>query len=831
MKKCTIQDCHACKHGFNIVETVRGKRVYKREECLYNTNDILIGKNINSPAWIHSYKYNIDCWMSARDFSLVNKDKENITFINTLQKLTLKENTTLNKNTHNQTPVPTLEAGDLKNREWIAVSTACYEITGNTRVLDENVIIPDFTRDSFNNVLFLDTESDPVTKKPDCLQWVFNDRFGIIEDFNDSSYTEIQKLWSKADAVIMYNSPYDLGVLSIMYGKNKYKWKVMKHGPLKGDKSATWDMILFGNRYNVRKIAFTRNIIKPLNRTFRELDFNTLPDLTKQRRKTIHKHSTPVIDLLKLWSILVDDKGISLKALIKKELHRKPIPYSPEAAKSEAYRLQDVFCLRELLEVFFNRVTDLEGLENYTWDDWGFIKTPATFTKNSYREAYPDLPKWKKCNDEIDKHYRLSRALENAFHGGITVSFFRGTLDNTGWIDIKGAYSKAIQVLNTDSFLKYEWRKLNVSALPGLFNLKSNILFKARVNFVMQTVDKSLKIFRLKTPVLMDVWSDDLKTCKNLYPDFKYTIIEAYEAIPLNEVKESLAAIWDKAKQEEGRLNGKTSRYRFHKFRSNTSYGIKAQRQPFQTVHTNMVIAGMITAKAHFVLTTIIRTLEDLGFENLYNDTDSSCFLQGKVFSKEDMNNVLDVVNKQIFPFEVDSEGINKTSYILSLKRYVSERGTGDSKIRLHGKGRYNITENDIYKYVVDEVVPDKPLMVTQLAANTKIGMGMIIKLFPYIKPYMHPFMFCKNIPVEPDKQTMAGFMREWYSHIDSKTSFQKGRAREAHFKREFHTFKNIHKALRYFRAFTVSKKKMDYNNLDYRSWDEEILQDFGFGG
>ena len=674
-----------------------------------------------------------------------------------------------------------------------------------------------------SNVLFLDTESNPVTKQPECLQWLIGDKHGIIEIFDKQSYYKIRELWSGADAVVMFNAPYDMGVLSIMYSKNSYKWKITQHGKIKTEKTAAWDMNLFGNRYSVRKISFFRNMIKPVRRTFREYD-ETI-DLRKQRRTTSRRASTPVVDLLKLWAILIDDgsgkgnTGISLKALIKKVLHQEPILYSPETAKSEAYRLQDVFRLRELTDKFFELTSDLSGLSDYTWDNWGYIKTPATFTKLAYRETYEHLADWKKDNDDYVKRYNLGAPLENAFHGGITLSFYRGKLGNTGWVDISGAYSKAIQVLNTDSYLKFRTKRLNIENLK----LKSNILLRARVNFVFKTVDKSLKIFKLRKPTIVWIWSDDIKASKNLYRGFRYQVLEAYEFIPQVDVNESLPTEWDRAKGEEKRLYGKTTRYYFHKFRSNTGYGITAQRNPFQTVHTNMVIAGMITAKVHSILTLIIKLLEDLGYKNLYNDTDSSCFDQGKKFTEEEISYIIDYINERIKPFRVEHEGFNKTTHILSLKRYISERGEGKNKIRLHGKGRYNIKEQDIYDYVVNNKVPEKPLMVTQLAANTKIGMGMIIKLFDVVKPYKHPFMFEKNIMVDPRKKTMHQFMHEWYHHIDTKTSFKKT---DGSFERTFHIFKNIHKALRYFRAFIIPKRQ-EYSNMDYRDWDMEIFEDF----
>ena len=614
----------------------------------------------------------------------------------------------------------------------------------------------------------------------------------------------------------MFNAPYDMGVLSIMYSKNSYKWVVKQHGPVKTEKTSNWVMNLFGNRYNVRKISFFRNMIQPMNRTFKEYD--TL-DLLKQRRSKSKYPSTPIIDLLKLWSILVNDKDISLKALIKKELGLKPIPYTPENALTNAYRLQDVFRLRDITEKFFIHISDLDGLQSYTWDDWCYIKTPATFTKIAYKETYPDLADWKKNNQEWIELYNIKSGLENAFHGGITLSFYRGKLTNTAWVDISGAYSKAIQTLNTDSYLKFSVDKLDIDNV----NLASNVLLKAKVNFMFKTIDKSLKIFKLKKPTLTWIWSDDIKASYNLYKNFKYEIVEAYRFNPLVDVKQSLPTEWDKSKKLEKKLHGKTTRYQYFKFRSNTGYGITAQRKPFETIHTNMVIAGMITAMVHNVLTSIIRILRGMGYKNVYNDTDSSCFAQDRKFTSKDMEKVINKINFEISPFQVDSEGYNKDTYVLSLKRYISERGTADDKIRLHGKGRYNIKEQDIYDYVINHKVPDKKLMVTQLAANTKIGMGMLIKLFDYIKPYKHPFMFEKNIPVNPDKKTMGSFMHDWYYHIDTKTSFIKDKT---DFYRSFHLFKNIHKALKYFRAFIIPKRT-EYTRMDYRDWDQEIIEDF----
>lgn len=59
-----------------------------------------------------------------------------------------------------------------------------------------------------SNVLFIDTESDPVTKQPECLQWLLGDNHGIIEDFTSTSYELVKKMWGECEAVLFFNAPY-----------------------------------------------------------------------------------------------------------------------------------------------------------------------------------------------------------------------------------------------------------------------------------------------------------------------------------------------------------------------------------------------------------------------------------------------------------------------------------------------------------------------------------------------------------------------------------------------------------------------------------------------
>ena len=90
--------------------------------------------------------------------------------------------------------------------------------------------------------------------------------------------------------------------------------------------------------------------------------------------------------MLKLWSILIEGNDIGLKSLIKRHLGKEAIPWSEENARLEAYRYQDVDELKELMFVFLDKVSNVEGLENYTANEWGYIKTAATFTKLYYRK-------------------------------------------------------------------------------------------------------------------------------------------------------------------------------------------------------------------------------------------------------------------------------------------------------------------------------------------------------------------------------------------------------------------------------------------------------------
>ena len=93
-------------------------------------------------------------------------------------------------------------------------------------------------------LLFIDTESDPKTKEPLCIQTGWNNHFETIKDFTHEE--RLSCLWNDAEAVILYNAPYDMGVISSVY-ENSYVWD-----------GTFWKMNIFGGKYKVRKDTRTQ---------------------------------------------------------------------------------------------------------------------------------------------------------------------------------------------------------------------------------------------------------------------------------------------------------------------------------------------------------------------------------------------------------------------------------------------------------------------------------------------------------------------------------------------------------------------------------------------
>lgn len=670
---------------------------------------------------------------------------------------------------------------------------------------------------NLSNVLYIDTESDPKTHKPECIQLRYKGKNTIITEFNPYYEDLIKTYWNEATAVIFFNAPYDMGVLSMLFS-NSYFWD-------EGDdtKTAFWKFNLFGNLYKVRRIGGHRNLIKGYNRE---------QTLKEKKRKQKGIKSTPVIDMLKLWSILIegddltDSKGIplskSLKSILKRYNYEKDvITYDKEAAKTEEYRVQDVEGLEFITKIFFDKVENVLDLNTLSWNDWADIKSPATFTKRAYAKKYP-LKDWKKVNDiTISNHEGLERALEQAYKGGITLSMHRGKIENTAWVDIKSAYANTIKHFNTDRFLVFDV----VEHKGDQWDYKkTNCLLQVKHNFCIESIDKSLKMFYLEEPAIRYVWYDDIQASINFCKNYKYEVISGYEFIPLNENCISLVEEWVKAKEEAGLKKKNLTLYQYYKFLSNTSYGIKAQRSPFVTIHTNMVIAGMITANVHRILSTINKTIEDYGYTPKYNDTDSCCFAQNKHFVKEDMESLITEINRRINPYMVEGEGYNKTTTFLSLKRYLSEGGEDKDKVRLHGKGRYNVYSEDMRNFIKERKLPEKELCITQMAGNTKRTLAQIVKLYPYLEEYKAPFCFVTNVQTD---RSMEDFFNNWFCHVDTKTTIPEGEINEyEEFSREFIKFKDIMDAYIYFTSYFEETPEDDFNE-SFRAWDSELQEDF----
>jgi hypothetical protein len=586
-----------------------------------------------------------------------------------------------------------------------------------------------------------------------------------------------------------FNAPYDLGVLSACFpGRNSYKWVKQTGG-------GYWDMVLFGHHYKVRRIGGHRNLIKP----FKALQTEEGVDFDKKKYRP---DSTPVIDLLKLWSILVDDgrKGsISLKNLIKTQLHSEPIPYSPENAKTLPYQLQDVDRLEELWNVFLSKTSSIEDVKGYNYADWCNIKTPATFVKLSYEKAYPDLKTIQKDNFISDDEFRLKYPLEEAYHGGITIALHRGNLPKTAWFDIHGAYAHAIEFLNTDRWLSYHWKEIGASS-PDIEDLWTPVLCEVESTAIMTSVNKSLKIFKLKTPKKSYMWNFDIHALRLIFPDALISVRKAWEPVPHNDIEVSLPAKWSRLKEAEQAAHGKTTLREYYKFMSNTSYGIKAQRNPYITKHTNMVIAGMITAKAHFVLLSMVAVAQSFGYRWVYSDTDSICVSYSGAFDTR----LEAAINKVISPFSAECEGYDMKTRILSLKRYVSEDGLNidgtkaGNKVKLHGKGRYKINQQTIYDGVMNGKMSNKPLILSQLSANTEISMKQLVNACPFVRKYVHPFAFHTNIPSD---RSYREWFHSWLTHIDTKTSFLEGGDMNDEFKREFWEFETYYEAVMFWGA------------------------------
>lgn len=634
-------------------------------------------------------------------------------------------------------------------------------------------------------LLFVDTESNPLTKEPEAIQLKWGKYIEIIKNFNHLE--RLEALWENCDAVIMFNAPYDLGVLSSLKGKvPEYK-------------KEAWDMEIAGFKYRVKKLNVHSNLIKPV--------------LNKSKR-----YGPPVIDLLKLWSILIDDKNISLKSLIRKELGREAIPYTEENAKTRAYQEQDVVCLEELWYRFLDKVSTIPTVVGYTYNDWGRINTGASFAKNAYEERYPNLTEWKNKNEAEDKNWGLDAALEEAYNGGITCAMFHGTCDDTAWYDIHGAYAHVIQNENMDQYKLYAWENAD-------YEEKRPLLCYCKTNKVFTKINKSLKIFGVENPAYRYIWNYDIQAMNCLFPDAHIDVLQAFYPHPLNVVEYSLPTQWSKLKEEEEKLHGKTTLREYYKLLSNSSYGITAQRTPYKCKHTNMVVAGIITSRAHLILCQMIETARSYGCDWLYSDTDSICVdLHGC-----DPKILEDALNERIATYQ-PSETIDPyscgcefigTTKVLSLKRYIATKGCdleGEAvhdKVRLHGKSIYSIDEMDMRSMLMGKEIY-APLRISQVTANTPRTLTRCLNINPKIT-HPHPFMFEKGIETDKTKQD---FFNKWREHIDTKTTTPPNATINDEFKRDFRVFRTYKHAVNFFNGRAVEVE--DIFDLEYRQWDKE---------
>lgn len=622
------------------------------------------------------------------------------------------------------------------------------------------------------NLLFVDVETHEDTLQVLSIQWRYRGEHGIITEFDDETYAVLKSLWDQASAVVAWNALFDMGALSVAYSQNQFD-ATKKPEPKPGQKSPgqKWLLTLFGHYYHVKKVGGHHNIIKHYNRV----------DEKTEEGKGVP--STPVIDLLKLWAILIDSKGLSLSAVSQRHLNRELIPYSAEAALTDAYRYQDVDVLDELVDVFLEKVAAIEDLKYYDCAMWSRIVSPATFVKFRYEAEFPELAnhKIRQSNDRNDRRYNLTRALEDAYFGGITISLYRGYLDNASWFDIKGAYSKSIQVLNTDQYLAYDWKAAPAKECAA-YDRDRPALCQVTSDVVMTSINRSLKIYQVKVPRTLWYWNFDIQAIRLLFPDCTMEIHKAYHPIPLTPCEVSIPATWDRMKDEEERLHGKTTLRNYYKLLSNTSYGIKAQREPGVTIHTNLCIAGMITARSHLALIEMVDECRRHGLVWRYSDTDSVC-VTGEYFA-----GLENAINERIAPFVAECEGYNERVLILSLKRYIRNPDTDNPEVRVHGKGAYRIGGKDILDFIGGKK-NGKPLVVHQLAASTPLTMKILSRRMSVYAPEaaqnIFPFAFQTALPTD---LTVHEFMLSWYTHIDTKTTAGAVQV-QSEFERGFHLF------------------------------------------
>ena len=200
------------------------------------------------------------------------------------------------------------------------------------------------------------------------------------------------------------------------------------------------------------------------------------------------------------------------------------------------------------------------------------------------------------------------------------------------------------------------------------------------------------------------------------------------------------------------------------------------------TIHTNLCIAGMITARSHLALIEMVDECRRHGLVWRYSDTDSVC-VTGEYFA-----GLENAINERIAPFVAECEGYNERVLILSLKRYIRNPDTDNPEVRVHGKGAYRIGGKNILDFIWGKK-NGKPLVVHQLTASTPLTMKILSRRMSVYAPEavqnIFPFAFQTALPTD---LTVHEFMLKWYTHIDTKTTAGAVQV-QSEFERGFHLF------------------------------------------
>lgn len=653
-----------------------------------------------------------------------------------------------------------------------------------------------------DGVLFIDTETDEKTNKLETIQLRYNGANKVYDAPFDAFIEEIGGMWNSAKAVVMHNAPFDLGQLCKLPG-NRFDYvteidnKRDKYGePME---FSFVRMELFGVIYKVKALNRHSNFIR------------------------VGGKGTPVIDNLKLFYLFVTDTRLGLKELAADYLGREMIPYSPANVKTRAYQIQDVEALDGLWCFFEDIRQDIDNVRDYTYDDLMKLDSTASCAKKEVLKRYPDLRKWRDENDRQDELFGLRNPVEQAFLGGLTCALHRGAVKGVSIEDIKGSYDAVIINEHMDRYNRYRWEKIEPPK-----EIPENgypMLIKVWTNIVMRHIEDSLKIFKIRRKKDMYYWSYDKLALENIFGDeADILIIEAYRPIPLCDVKESLACMWHAKKEWAQKEYGKEHPLRlYYKTMSNASYGICAQRRHGRTPYTNMVKAGIITSRARLTLSKMIKLAREMGCVWKYSDTDSVVVELNGVDPVE-----LDkAMNEAIYPYACEYEW-GGDMYISSLKRYIAVDGydlegvKARDKIRVHGRGPYNIEEDDVVRMHNGEIIDDE-LMISNLCATTELTMKMVMKAnTSIVKDDASPFMFVTNIR---KNTTKYDWYKKYSRHCDSKMSVPAGATYDDEFVREFMTFETYDEAEEYYAAHKsndIVVNELFVYEEDEIDWDNE---------